>query len=43
MEKMNSTDTPLNTLEKLQAKTKEMASPYIVLSGNKDKVTSLKK
>ena len=44
MEKMSSTDTPLNTLTKLQHKTKEMATPYIVLSGNKTlDHTSLKK
>ena len=44
MEKMSSTDTPLNTLSKLQHKTKEMATPYIVLSGNKNsEPTSLKK
>ena len=44
MEKMSSTDTPLNTLSKLQHKTKEMATPYIVLSGNKtSEPTSLKK
>jgi len=44
MEKMSSTDTPLNTLTKLQHKTKEMATPYIVLSGNKTvEHTNLKK
>ena len=45
MEKMSSTDTPLNTLTKLQHKTKEMATPYIVLSGSKKELdhTSLKK
>ena len=35
MEKMSSTDTPLNTLTKLKHKTKEMSTPYIILSGNK--------
>jgi len=46
MEKMSSTDTPLNTLSKLQNKTKELATPYLVLSGNKHSMgghTSLKK
>jgi len=46
MEKMSSTDTPLNTLSKLQSKTKELATPYLVLSGNKHSMgghTSLKK
>jgi len=46
MEKMSSTDTPLNTLTKLQNKTKELATPYLVLSGNKHSMgghTSLKK
>ena len=44
MEKMSSTDTPLNTLTKLQHKTKEMSTPYIILSGNKaSEPTSLKK
>jgi len=46
MEKMSSTDTPLNTLSKLQTKTKELATPYLVLSGNKHSMgghTSLKK
>lgn len=35
MKKMSSTDTPLGTLNMLQAKQKEMQSPYIVLSGSK--------
>ncbi|KAI4453222.1 squamous cell carcinoma antigen recognized by cytotoxic t lymphocytes [Holotrichia oblita] len=35
MKKMSSTDTPLGTLNMLQAKQKEMQSPYIVLSGGK--------
>ena len=44
MEKMSSTDTPLNTLTKLQHKTKEMSTPYVILSGNKaSEPTSLKK
>ncbi|KAI5633167.1 SART-1 family domain-containing protein [Phthorimaea operculella] len=33
MKKMSSTDTPLNTLQMLQDKQRETASPYIVLSG----------
>ncbi|EFA10481.1 U4/U6.U5 tri-snRNP-associated protein 1 [Tribolium castaneum] len=35
MKKMSSTDTPLGTLNMLQAKQKETQSPYVVLSGNK--------
>lgn len=35
MMKMNSTDTPLGTLNMLQAKQKETQSPYVVLSGSK--------
>ena len=35
MKKMSSTDTPLGTLNMLQAKQKETQSPFIVLSGNK--------
>jgi len=35
MEKMSSVDTPLGTLNKLQRKTKDLATPYVVLSGNK--------
>lgn len=35
MKKMSSTDTPLGTLNMLQAKQKEIQSPYIVLSGSK--------
>ena len=33
MEKMSSVDTPLGTLQKLQKKTKDLATPYLVLSG----------
>merc|ERR1711879_288582 len=43
MDKMSSTDTPLSTLSKLQSMTKEMATPYVLLSGNKLDATSLKK
>lgn len=35
MKKMSSTDTPLGTLNLLQAKQKETQSPFIVLSGSK--------
>jgi U4/U6.U5 tri-snRNP-associated protein 1 len=35
MKKMSSTDTPLGTLNMLQAKQKETQSPFVVLSGNK--------
>merc|ERR1719447_322652 len=35
MEKMSSVDTPLGTLNKLQKKTRDLATPYVVLSGNK--------
>lgn len=35
MKRMSSTDTPLGTLNLLQAKQKETQSPYIVLSGSK--------
>ncbi|CAG9863570.1 unnamed protein product [Phyllotreta striolata] len=35
MKKMSSTDTPLGTLNMLQAKQKETQSAYVVLSGNK--------
>ncbi|XP_037077289.1 U4/U6.U5 tri-snRNP-associated protein 1-like [Pollicipes pollicipes] len=35
MAQMNSTDTPLNTLARLQEKQKELQSPYVVLSGAK--------
>ncbi|XP_074029658.1 U4/U6.U5 tri-snRNP-associated protein 1 [Leptinotarsa decemlineata] len=35
MKKMSSTDTPLGTLNMLQAKQKESQSPFVVLSGNK--------
>ena len=35
MKNMSSTDTPLNTLEKLKKKQESSATPYVVLSGNK--------
>ena len=35
MEKMNSTDTPLNTVALLREKQTQEKTPYIVLSGNK--------
>lgn len=40
---MNSTDTPLNTLELLQQRQKETHSAYVVLSGNKAGASSLSK
>lgn len=46
MQRMSSTDTPLGTLHRLQSKTKELATPYVVLSGNKQAMgghTTLKK
>ncbi|XP_055712849.1 U4/U6.U5 tri-snRNP-associated protein 1 [Phlebotomus papatasi] len=39
MMKMSSTDTPLGTLNMLQAKQKETNSPYIVLSGTKQNLS----
>ncbi|EDS32574.1 hypoxia associated factor [Culex quinquefasciatus] len=36
MKKMSSTDTPLGTLNMLQAKQKETQSPFIVLSGKQN-------
>jgi len=42
MAKMSSVDTPLQTLKKQQDKTKELATPYLVLSGNKQ-LSRLKK
>lgn len=40
MKRMSSTDTPLGTLNLLQAKQKETQSPYIVLSGSKQTQTT---
>ncbi|XP_015599147.1 U4/U6.U5 tri-snRNP-associated protein 1 [Cephus cinctus] len=40
MKRMSSTDTPLGTLNLLQAKQKETQSPYIVLSGSKQMQTA---
>lgn len=40
MKKMSSTDTPLSTLNMLQAKQKETQSPYVVLSGGKQANTN---
>ncbi|KFB41479.1 hypothetical protein ZHAS_00009071 [Anopheles sinensis] len=42
MKKMSSTDTPLGTLNMLQAKQKETQSPYIVLSGTKQTTSIVK-
>ncbi|XP_052895263.1 U4/U6.U5 tri-snRNP-associated protein 1 [Anopheles moucheti] len=42
MKKMSSTDTPLGTLNMLQAKQKETQSPFIVLSGTKQNTSIIK-
>jgi len=42
LNRMSSTDTPLNTLKKLKDKQKETNSPYVVLSG-KATTTSITK
>ncbi|XP_055636492.1 U4/U6.U5 tri-snRNP-associated protein 1 [Toxorhynchites rutilus septentrionalis] len=42
MKKMSSTDTPLGTLNMLQAKQKETQSPFIVLSGSKQNTSIVK-
>eukprot|EP00088_Acartia_fossae_P000368 TRINITY_DN10150_c0_g1_i1.p1 TRINITY_DN10150_c0_g1~~TRINITY_DN10150_c0_g1_i1.p1 ORF type:complete len:484 (+),score=167.13 TRINITY_DN10150_c0_g1_i1:217-1452(+) len=42
MQRMSSTDTPLATLHKQQEKAKDLATPYLVLTGNKQ-LNSLKK
>ncbi len=43
MKNMSSTDTPLQTLEKLRRKQAEGATPYVVLTGNKLNPQDLKK
>ncbi|XP_050299898.1 U4/U6.U5 tri-snRNP-associated protein 1 [Anthonomus grandis grandis] len=43
MKKMSSTDTPLGTLNMLQAKQKETQSPFVVLSGSKQQQTAISK
>ncbi len=43
MKNMSSTDTPLQTMEKMREKTREAATPYLVLTGNKVQATDLKK
>ncbi len=43
MKNMSSTDTPLQTLEKLKKRQKECATPYLVLTGNKINPQDLKK
>ena len=43
MRNMSSTDTPLNTLEKLRQRQKEASTPYVILSGNKVQATDLRK
>lgn len=40
MMQMSSTDTPLGTLNMLQAKQKETHSPFIILSGGKQSMNS---
>lgn len=40
MMQMSSTDTPLGTLNMLQAKQKETNSPFIILSGGKQSMNS---
>jgi len=42
MERMSSTDTPLNTLQKQLNRSKDLATPYLVLTGNRQ-LNSLKK
>jgi len=42
MERMSSVDTPLQTLHKQQERLKDLATPYLVLTGNKQ-LNSLKK
>ena len=43
MKNMSSTDTPLNTLEKLRQRQREAATPFVILTGNKVQATDLKK
>jgi U4/U6.U5 tri-snRNP-associated protein 1 len=43
MQRMSSTDTPLQTLEKLRERQRESATPYVVLTGNKLNPTDLRK
>lgn len=43
MKNMSSTDTPLNTVEKLRQKQRQAATPYVILTGNKVQATDLKK
>ena len=43
MRNMSSTDTPLNTLEKLRQRQREASTPYVILSGNKVQATDLRK
>ena len=43
MKNMSSTDTPLQTLEKLKKKQKDCATPYVVLSGSQMNTQDLRK
>ena len=43
MRNMSSTDTPLNTLDKLRQRQREASTPYVILSGNKVQATDLRK
>lgn len=43
MKNMSSIDTPLQTVEKLRKKQEATATPYIVLSGNKNNPQDLAK
>ena len=38
-----STDTPLGTLHKLKERQKESATPYVVLTGNREQYEQIKK
>ena len=38
-----STDTPLATLQKLKERQKESATPYVVLTGNKEQYEQIRK
>merc|ERR1712226_1133317 len=41
MRNMSSTDTPLNTLQKLKSRQAETATPYLILTGNKNNATDV--
>ena len=40
MKNKSSTDTPLNTLQKLRSRQAETATPYLILTGNKNNEAS---